>query len=389
MSITKRISKRTNKPVYHITVWTPPDSDGKRGRVYATASTMAQARAVEAELKAQYSVRGAARDTITLNRYIDSIYWPIASKRLSPTSLDTYDGEIRLRIKPALGKLRLRDIDRAAIQSLMVDNCATYHVAKKALGTLKTILNEAVADGYIKRNHACAKFAMPCDLGAPRGSTLVLSTFAEIDALLDLVDSYANVSVQRIAYTGLLLGLRPEERYALDWRCFDLNRMTVTITEARVAATAKHGGVQNKSTKTANANRTIPLPPRFIDMLLSTPSTRAGAFIQGADGGRISPSTARHRWQIFMREHPECPPITIENMRHSFATAYLAAGGRIEVLSRILGHANISTTISHYYRPDVDVLRVDLEAVTRNLSRKRRFTSSNVEFDSPRLHHSE
>ena len=52
-------------------------------------------------------------------------------------------------------------------------------------------------------------------------------------------------------------------------------------------------------------------------------------------------------------------------MRHSFATAYLAAGGRIEVLSRILGHSNISTTINRYYRPDVKVMQDDLASVIR------------------------
>jgi site-specific recombinase XerD len=47
-------------------------------------------------------------------------------------------------------------------------------------------------------------------------------------------------------------------------------------------------------------------------------------------------------------------------MRHSFATAYLAQGGHIETLSRILGHSNISTTINRYFKPDVEVLRADM-----------------------------
>ena len=61
---------------------------------------------------------------------------------------------------------------------------------------------------------------------------LVLSTFAEIRSALDYVDNHAPLSVQRIAYTGLLQGLRPEERYALDWSCFDMTAKTLTISEA-------------------------------------------------------------------------------------------------------------------------------------------------------------
>lgn len=372
---------------YDVTVYANRDENGNRRRVYERAPTLAEARAREAELKAQYSPREARRSAITLNRYIDSIYWPVASKRLSATSLDTYEKEIRLRIKPALGTMRLCEIERADIQTRMVDNCATACVARKALGTLKTILNEALADGYIKRNHACAKFALPPDSGKPRDNGLVLSTFDEIHELLDTVDIFSDSSVKRIAYTGLLLGLRPEERYALDWQCFDLQAETVTISEARIAATPKHGGVQNKDTKTKNSQRTIPLPPRFVDMLLSTTAPESGPFIIGAYGGRISPSTAQKRWRKFLSEHPECPPVTIENMRHSFATAYLSAGGKIEVLSRILGHANMTTTIAHYYRPDINALRADFERITcksRALLHEQRLSSvMRVRFSAP------
>ena len=353
--MTIRARKLTNgKTVYDITVYDSKD------RVYRTAYSLADARATEAELKAQHSQHDAHRDVITLQRYIYSMYWPLALKRLSATSLDTYEKEIRLRIIPSLGKLKLRDVNRPAIQTLMVDRCETECVARKSLGVLKTILNEAINDGYIKQNYACSKFAMPIE-GKQRDNGLVLSSFQEIHDMLSIVDSRGSVCIQRIAYSGLLQGLRPEERYALDWECFDMRHRTITISQARVYA--QHGGVQDKETKTKHSTRVIPMHPKFYELLQTTPSNHDGAFILGADGKRISPSTARKRWSKFLRDNPECPPVTIENMRHSFATAYLAAGGKIEVLSRILGHSNISTTINKYFRPDVDLLRADLDFV--------------------------
>lgn len=358
MSIRKRTLK-DGRTVYDVTVYTSP---GKRRT--KTVHSKSAAVALESAWIAERDAVSARDGSLTLKRYIYTMYWPTAVKRLSATSCDTYEQEIRLRIVPNLGHLPLREIDRAAIQSLMVDRCKTSGVARSAIGVLKTILNEAVHDGYITRNYACSKFALPSTPPKSRDNGLILSTFAEIRRALDYVDEHAPLSVQRIAYTGLLQGLRPEERYALDWSCFDMSAKTVTIKEARIKASPMHGGIQDKKPKTKNSARTIPMHPDFYNYLLSTPAGD-GAFIQGATGGRISPNTAQRRWKAFLRDNPTFPKITIENMRHSFATAYLDAGGHVETLSRILGHANISTTVNRYFRPDIDVLRNDLERITQ------------------------
>ena len=382
MSIRKRQTKHGTS--YDVCIYVAP---GKRRA--KTVHTKAAAIALEAAWIAERDAKSTHDGTLTLKQYIAKVYWPVASQRLAATSKDTYEQEIRLRINPALGALPLRDIDRGAIQNLMVDKCKSAGTAKKAIGVLKTILNEAIHDGYITKNYACSKFALPSTPSQPRDNGLVLSTFSEIHAALDMVDELASVSIQRIAYTGLLQGLRPEERYALDWSCFDLDAQTITIKEARIKASALHGGVQDKQTKTKNSARTIPIHPRLHELLLSTPSTRSGAFIQAAGSGRISPSTAQHRWRQFLREHPDFPPVTLENMRHSFATAYLDAGGRIETLSRILGHANISTTVNRYFRPDVKALRNDFERITQESRKNGVSPAQRLEFDSPRLHHIE
>ena len=101
--------------------------------------------------------------------------------------------------------------------------------------------------------------------------------------------------------------------------------------------------------------------PQFKAWIETIPRT-SGAFIKGAHGARLCPSTGRKQYNRFLAANPDVPPVTIENMRHSFATAYLAQGGRIEVLSKLLGHSNINTTIGRYYRPDVDTLRNDIFA---------------------------
>ena len=353
MTITTRKLKN-GKTAYDVRV----RASGQPSRV---CHTMHDAKLLESELIA-HTRKGCEQ---TLKHYIDVHYWPVAVMRLAPSSCDTYRQEIDKRIIPALGDFPLRAITRADIQTRLVDKCATSGIARKSVNTLKTILNEALHDGYITTNYACSKFAPPSTQPRKRDNGLVLQSFAEINAFLDLVDDYAPVALQRIAYSGLLQGLRPEERYALNWSSFDLTMQTLTINQAFTTASRKHGGGMLKDTKTKNSVRVLPMHPRFAAFLMSTPHVGNGAFILSASGQRITPSTAQKQWRRFLDAHSDCPRITIENMRHSFATAYLAAGGRIETLSRILGHSNISTTINRYYRPDVDILRADFSAAAK------------------------
>lgn len=358
MSITPRKLKN-GKTVYDARVFMGYTVDGKLDRRSITCRTKRAAEIEEAKLLAEKDAMRNRSGRMTLACYIERHYWPVAVKRLAATSLDTYEQEIRLRIMPALGNVDIRDVDRVKIQR-MVDGCATATVARKCVGTLKTILNAAKGDGLIVSNPAQATFALPKG-GTKRDNGLVLTTFAQIADLLATVRLHGSPCVQRIAYTGLLQGLRPEERYALDWSDVDLSKRTVSVHRAYVASSAKHGGERLKATKTQGSTRLLPMHPDFAAWLEGQ-EAGDGPFIVGADGGRISPSTAQKRWRAFLRDNPGAPPVTIENMRHSFATSYLDAGGSIEVLSKMLGHANISTTINRYYRPDLGVLDADLFA---------------------------
>lgn len=353
--------------VYDARVFMGYDADGKPDRRSVTRRTKRAAEIEEAKMLAEKDALRNRSGKMTLSQFIDNYYWPVASKRLSATSLDTYEKEIRLRIRPSLGNCDIRDIDRRRIQR-MVDGIATESVARKCIGVLKTILNEAKGDGLIIANPTEANYAMP-QKGRKRDNGVVLTTFGQISALLEIVKENGSQSVQRIAYTGLLQGLRPEERYALDWNDLDMEHDTISVTKAYVIASSKHGGRQPKKTKTEKSNRVIPMHPDFAEWLSTVPGGN-GPFIVGADGGRISPSTAQKRWRKFLCDNAnklkeaDVEPVTIENMRHSFATSYLHAGGNVEDLSRILGHSDINTTYRKYVRPNIEDLRRGMMTVS-------------------------
>lgn len=355
MSIRERRLK-DGASVYDVVEYVGFRMDGARDRRSVTCRTRGQAKVEQAKLVAMREASRGRSGRITLEQYVDGFYWPAASGALAATSRDTYRRELEKRIVPALGGVDVRDIDRARIQR-MVDACATESVARKAVGVLKTVLNEAKGDGLIASNPAEARYRLP-PKGRKRDNGLVITTFERMRPLFDALDALGDGCVRRIAATGLLMGLRPEERYGLDCDDFDLAANTVFVRSAYVAASPREGGNQLKGTKTELSTRLLPLHPRVA--ALCEPGA-SGPWITGAKGQRISPSTAQKRWRAFLRrcdaEGLDVPHVTIENMRHSFATSYLHAGGKVEDLSRMLGHSDINTTYRRYVRPDAEDLK--------------------------------
>ena len=347
MAITKRTLK-DGSVRYDVREYVGIKPDGSRNRVRKTCRTAREAREVEAELRTKAREMSGHARSMRLSTYVEEI-WSKRLPSLSPTTRDTYRRELRLRILPALGKYEMRRISRTMVESLAA-SCGTRPVAKKCIGLLKTILNRAIADGYLESNPAVL-VELPKG-GAKRDNGLVLTTFREIEKALDVIDAEACDQVRAIANLGMLIGLRPEERYGMDCECIDVANGWLHVRKAFVSVSRKEGGNQEKGTKTEGSERVLPLHGRLLRAVSELKGDReSGPFVLGDNGARISPSTAQKKWRRFLEAHPSVPPVTIENMRHSFATSYLHEGGNVEDLSRILGHSDITTTMRRYVRP--------------------------------------
>ena len=352
MPIRKRATKKGMRYDVIEVVGTRPD--GTPDRKSVTCRSVPEAKVEQARL---ISIREATKGRssgITLADYVDHFFMDHV-RTLEATSRDTYKRELRLRILPALGSVPLRDVTRRDVQEL-ADSCGTRPVARKCIGLLHKIMQNAVADGVTVSNPV-ASIALPKG-GSKRDEGTVLTTFAAMEPVLRAVSEDGDPSVKAVAHLGFLLGLRPEERYGLDCADVDAANGVLHVRGAFVSASAEEGGNQMKGTKTETSERNLPLMGRLLEVVEEVRGGReSGALVLGADGRRISPSTMQKRWRRFMGDHPGLPYVTIENMRHSFATSYLHAGGNVEDLSRILGHSDINTTYRRYVRPSADDLR--------------------------------
>ncbi len=343
--------------------------DGRDDRRTKVCPTQAKAKKEERRLLLlKEQAQGRVTMTMTLQEFVDEVYWP-AKAHLRHNTRMGYERDLRLRILPALGHLRLDEIRKPHIQRL-ISSCPTRKVATNTRETLSAVLGEAMQSELIPTNPAGLRFRYPLEAPhAPDHYGEWLSTFAEHMPLLEYVASrYPGQAEERIVVLGLCHGLRKGEVFGLDWESIEEEGVRVSQSY-----TVDGHGAYLTEPKTARAYRLVPSNAWAKERIASWVREEGKPVVRGRDGGRMHPKTGSARIRkMIARAHDEgveLPGVTIYSMRHSFATACLDAGMPIEKLSAILGHVDATTTRNIYVKPKerdlVDAMGIVDEAYGR------------------------
>jgi integrase len=161
-------------------------------------------------------------------------------------------------------------------------------------------------------------------------------------------------------------GMRRAELAGLRWSDMDFARARLTPRMPRVVVNYQ---VHESDTKTASGRRSLALDPATLEALREHRRRQAEerAITELADNndlvftwpdGRplhsdlITDWFQRHArrvvWDQDGRKRIGLPTIRLHDVRHSYATAALAAGIPAEIVSERLGHANVQITLDTY-----------------------------------------
>lgn len=161
------------------------------------------------------------------------------------------------------------------------------------------------------------------------------------------------------AYFGLFplllisTGLRRGEALALQWRDIDLEAKTISVTKALHYSGSAYIG----STKTESGVRVVPILPDLLPRLQKAKKkgTKPEHYLfYASDPAKPMPEKAYQRhWMHFCKEmgllrEDGKPALTAHVMRHSYATMLYEAGVDMYTAQKLLGHANIQTTLAIY-----------------------------------------
>lgn len=257
------------------------------------------------------------------------------------TTTDGYDASLRLHAAP-LHRARLDAITHRDVQNLAGALAAEFSGAtvKNTITALNVVYRQARREGVVTANPTAGVTA------PSRGRRTDVAISPElIPAYLDALEPRERAVWAVMFYGGLRLG----EALGLRWS--DIGADEIRVCQQRAA-----DGVIVR-VKTRAGNRTVPVIATLATELDAAPGDHA--FLAG-DASR---ETFRRRSAAaFVRAGLD--PIIPHAARHTFASLMIAAGVDAKVLSSVVGHESIATTMDvygHLFPRSFDAMRSAVE----------------------------
>jgi integrase len=299
---------------------------------------------------------------LTLGAFLTEQWLPTARAAVRPTTWTTYRIYAEAQVVPALGHVPLQALTAAHLNRLYAD--LAEHGRRDGRGGLKpksvrhvhVLLHKALGDavrwGLVARNVADA--ADPPRV--PRQERGAWSA-AELRAFLEATRE------DRLAAMWLLFvttAMRRGELLGLPWWAVDLEASPGRLAVAQTVVVIDKQPVVVAEAKTASSRRQLALDPFTVAALKAHRVQQlqerlawgpawvdTGLVFTREDGQVLHPEHVTKRFARLVRD-AGLPPITLHGVRHSYATAALAAGEPLKVVSERLGHASTSITANLY-----------------------------------------
>lgn len=282
-----------------------------------------------------------------------------------------YQYEICFYLIPALGDLDIMEIDGKMLQETVLKwQCAGNekgNMLKKGtiqnlIVLVKQIYKYAIENGYAKQIQFAIRYA-PQPLRQKSRKTL--DSAEQIKLINAILSEPTNQGM------GILLcissGLRIGELCALTWADIDLEKqlLHVTKTMQRIYMKDAHprSYVSITAPKTESSIRDVPLSCRLCTLMKNLTDNNPDHFILTNSERYIEPRTFRNHYDRFLKLHG-IAHINFHSLRHTFATRCIDGGANYKVVSEILGHSTINTTLNMYVHPQMSEKRKCVEMIT-------------------------
>lgn len=334
------------------------DPDGSERRRSFEKKRDADRFAAEVETqKARGAYVDAAAGKLTFKDVAEE--WRLAQPHRETTA-EQCESRLRLHVYPAIGNRPIAQIRRTELQALVKDRAQRMAPAtlEVVVSYVTSVFNAAVADRRIASSPAVA---LPLPRTAPKDPVEPF-TDAQVVALDAALPDRWKLAVQ----LGEGAGLRIGEVLGLTVDRVDFLRRELRVDRQMV--TVPKVGPRLRPPKTVASTRTIPIPQELVALI----SAHVAAH-NCPDGLLFSwkcEGVNKTRWSevwVAAVEKAKLPKGTrFHRMRHTYASALIAAGNSVKVVQARLGHKSAQETLDtygHMFPDDEDRTRDAISAV--------------------------
>ncbi len=296
---------------------------------------------------------------MTLNEWLD-IWLTDYTIGIKDSTAYHYERTMARHVRPALGNIRLDQLDGRMIQHLY-NTLRKDRDGKKALsaksikdihGMLHCVLQQAVRLNYIRIN--------PTDNCVPPRvfkKEVKPLTDEQMNRLLAAIQE-SNYRIMIIVF--MFTGLRESELLGLMWDCVDFDRGSILIDKQLNKSQRKGGGYSFNPTKNGKSRLIVPAP-YVMDLLREQRALQekwraaAGAawnnehdLVFTTELGRYVSFRALYDCYKRIVKKLDMPGVRIHDLRHTYAVNSIRAGDDIKTVQENLGHSTAAFTLDFY-----------------------------------------
>jgi integrase len=265
-------------------------------------------------------------------------------------TIDSYRQTVERYIVPSIGGIALVKLEPADVSRMTREVAArgvSATTTRYAVAVLRIALGRALKDGRVIRN-----VARLIDLPKPVRPELAPLSADEARTLVETVTDHRFGPLFTLAIAS---GMRQGELLALRWQNVDLGAGYIQVRH-----TLQEGTRQLAETKTERSKRTLPLSSAAAVALREQRRRQLAARLAAgrrwqdedyvfttAVGTPLDGRNVTHELQTALHR-AGLPRQRFHDLRHAYATLMLEDGEDVAVVSRSLGHSNLSTTADTY-----------------------------------------